>query len=294
MTRRWTTVCDPGVTESRTLALMHPGAMGATVGASLRAAGHRVRWLADGRGEASRQRARAAGLETCEGLDALLDGAAAVISVCPPEAALALAQRVANSGFPGWFVDANAVAPATVRAMGTLFGERLVDGGIVGPPARRPGTTRLYLSGGHAPAVAGWFDGGALEAIALDAPAGAASALKMCYASYTKGTSALLLAIRALARAEGVEDALLSEWGRSQPELEQRSNVAATGTAPKAWRFVGEMEEIAATFESAGLPGGFHRAAAQVYGRMAGLKDETDVDLATVVDRLLNDSPPPD
>ncbi len=280
--------------ESHNIALMHPGAMGVTVGASLCAAGHRVRWLSAGRSDQSRRRAEGAGLEPCARIEALLDGAAAVVSVCPPQAALTLAQTVADTGFRGWFVDANAIAPATVRTMAALFGERLVDGGIVGPPAERPGTTRLYLSGDHAPAVAGWFSAGPLQAIALAAPAGAASALKMCYAAYTKGSAALLLAIRALARAEAVDQALLSEWAVSQPGLERRSDAAATGTAPKAWRFAGEMEEIAATFESAGLPGGFHQAAAQLYRRMADLKGANEVDLATVVNRLLDDSPPRD
>jgi hypothetical protein len=102
---------------------------------------------------------------------------------------------------------------------------------------------------------------------------GAASALKMAYAAVTKGTSALLLAVRALAASEGVDEALLAEWGRSQPELPKRSESAARDSARKAWRFVGEMDEIAAAFEAAGLPGGFHQAAGEIYQRLAGYKD---------------------
>ena len=95
----------------------------------------------------------------------------------------------------------------------------------------------------------------------------------MAYAAYTKGSSALLMAIRALAASEGVDDALLAEWRRSQPDLPKRSEAAARDNARKAWRFVGEMEEIAATFAAAGLPGGFHEAAAVIYERLAGYKD---------------------
>jgi hypothetical protein len=107
----------------------------------------------------------------------------------------------------------------------------------------------------------------------LDAPVGAASALKMAYAGWTKGTSALLAAIEALAIREGVMDVLEQEWSKSQPGLMAQSE-GLGGAAAKAWRWVGEMEEIAATFESNGLPGGFHEAAAEVYSRMEQFKDD--------------------
>ena len=98
-----------------------------------------------------------------------------------------------------------------------------------------------------------------------------ASALKMCYAAWTKGTAALLLEIRALARRAGVEATLLDEWSRSQPDLARRCD-AAVGVAGRGWRYAGEMEEIAATFASCGLPGGHALAAAEVYHRLAGFK----------------------
>ena len=98
---------------------------------------------------------------------------------------------------------------------------------------------------------------------------GAASAVKMAYASWTKGSAALLLAARALARAEGVEETLLAEWGISQPGLQERSARAAGSAAAKGWRWIAEMEEIAATMAAAGLPEGFHQAAAEVYRRFS-------------------------
>ena len=107
----------------------------------------------------------------------------------------------------------------------------------------------------------------------LPGAVGAASALKMAYAAWTKGTSALLLAVRALAIREGVDDALRAEWDRSQPGLGARSEAALAGNVRKAWRFVGEMEEIAATFAAAGLPPGFHEACAALYDRLGSYKD---------------------
>jgi 3-hydroxyisobutyrate dehydrogenase-like beta-hydroxyacid dehydrogenase len=245
--------------------VLHPGAMGSAVGAALRALGHEVLWASEGRSAASARRAEDAGMRDVGSIDALLANCEVVLSICPPHAALDVASRAA--GFDGVYVDANAVAPQTARAIAV---PRPVDGGIIGPPPVRGGTTRLYLSGSEAGAVAALFSGGSLEAIVLDGDVGAASALKMAYAAWTKGTAALLLAIRETASAHGVDDALLAEWERSQPGLADRSQRAAEAAADKGWRWVGEMREIAATFGDAGLPEGFHLAAAEVFATERG------------------------
>ncbi len=217
----------------------------------------------------------------------------AAISCCRSArrtAAQAVAQQAVEAGLSGVFVDANAVSPATARAVGdivTRSGARFVDGGIVGGPPTRHGTTRLFLAGSDAPMVAELFDGTALETVVLDGAAGAASALKACYAANTKGTTALLLAIRALARAEGVDEALLEEWARSQPELVARSENGPRGSARKAWRFAGEMDEIADALAAAGVPDGFHRGAAELYRRLDRFKDAPEPpSLADLVDAV--------
>jgi 3-hydroxyisobutyrate dehydrogenase-like beta-hydroxyacid dehydrogenase len=259
-----------------TIGILHPGDMGSVVGACAVAGGSRVLWASEGRSAGSRERAAAAGLEDARTVAALVAASDVIVSVCPPHAAIDLARDVAGRRFAGLFVDANAVAPATARKIGAVVeagGATFVDGGLIGPPPRNAGSTRLYLSGREAKRAAGLFESSALEAIAIGDGPGAASALKTAYAAYTKGTSALLMAIRALAASEGVDDALLAEWRRSQPDLPKRSEAAARDNARKAWRFVGEMEEIAATFAAAGLPGGFHEAAAVIYERLAGYKD---------------------
>lgn len=265
-----------------TVGLLHPGAMGATVGAACRAD---VVWCAAGRSAATRARAAAAGLEPVGSLSELVGRSDVVVSVCPPAEAERVAESVASAGFDGVYVDANAVSPGTARGVAERF-ERFVDGGIIGPPATRVGTTRLYLSGGDALRVAGLWEGSALDARVIDGGAGAASALKMAYATWTKVSSALLLDVRALARTEGVEPALLDEWAISQPGTAERSVATAGSVGPKAWRFVGEMREIAATFAEAGLPDGFGLAAADLYGRLADLRDRPDITLDDVLDRL--------
>jgi 3-hydroxyisobutyrate dehydrogenase-like beta-hydroxyacid dehydrogenase len=259
-----------------TIGLLHPGEMGASVGASARANGSRVLWVSEGRGADTRQRAAGAGLEDAGTLRALVAASDVVLSVCPPHAAREVARQVAGHGFRGLYVDGNAIAPSTAREIETIVraaGATYVDGGIIGPPPDKPGTTRLYLSGAAAERVRAMFEAGPLEAIVLPGDLTAASAIKMAYAAWTKGSQALIMAVRALATAEGVDEPLLAEWHRSQPDLPKRSENAARGTARKAWRWVGEMDEIAATFAGARLPDGFHRGAGEVYRRMAVYKD---------------------
>jgi len=249
-----------------TIGLLHPGEMGAAVGKCLVNAGHRVLWDPEGRSAETKERAAAAGL-TGVTMAAMTGRSDVILSVCPPHAALAVARDVA--GFGGLYVDANAIAPATAREVAVIAeagGASYVDGGIVGPPPLSPGHTRLYLSGARAAEVQALFGGTAVDARVVPPP-GTASAVKMAYASWTKGSAALLLAARALAGAEGVESVLLEEWGLSQPGLEKRSEGAARSAAAKGWRWVGEMEEIAAAMAAAGLPEGFHQAAAEMYRR---------------------------
>jgi 3-hydroxyisobutyrate dehydrogenase-like beta-hydroxyacid dehydrogenase len=259
-----------------TIGLLHPGEMGSALGALLSRRGVRVLWASAGRSAATRS--RGATLEEVGTFRELIQASEFILSVCPPHAAADVARKVAEHGFSGTFADLNAVSPETVRAIGRLIegaGGRFIDGGIVGPPPTTPGTTRLYLAGPEAGGLASLFQGSVLEVIVLDGPIGSASALKVAYAAYTKGTAALLLAIRALAIREGVDAALRQEWARSLPDLASRGDKALGGSIRKAWRFVGEMEENAATFVAAGLPSGFSAAAAEVYRRLGAYKDAT-------------------
>jgi 3-hydroxyisobutyrate dehydrogenase-like beta-hydroxyacid dehydrogenase len=264
--------------------------MGVTVAAAARNKGHRVLWASTGRSAATVQRAERAGLDDAGTLTELCAASDIVLSVCPPGAATTVAGEVAVSRFGGIFVDANAISPGTMHVVARVVaagGADVVDGGLVGPPAHQPGTTRLYLSGRRAPEVAEVFTDSALEAVVVGDALGIASALKMCYAAYTKGAAALLLAVVALARATAVEAPLLAEWERSQPGLRERADATAATSAPKAWRWTGEMAEIAATFEQAGLPPGFHVAAGVVFGRLSELRDAEAVGLDAVVEALI-------
>jgi len=278
--------------SERTIGLLHPGEMGAAVGRCLRDRGHVVLWASAGRGSATAARAAVAGLIDAGTVTEIASRCDVIVSVCPPHAALEVARKVAGAGFGGLYVDANAISPATAREVAAIVadgGADCVDGGIIGNPPVRPGFIRLYLSGPRADEVRQLFEDTPVDVRVVDhdgaeigAPqdgtaagqgvggigvVGSASAVKMAYASWTKGSAALLLAARALARAQGVEDVLLAEWGLSQPGLEERSARSARSATSKGWRWVAEMEEIAATMGAAGLPEGFGLAAAEIYRR---------------------------
>ena len=263
--------------------MLHPGEMGSSVASALLDADHEVFWVSEGRSNNTRQRSEKLGLQDITDLVTAVEKSEFVISICPPEYAGAVAEAVIETGYEGTYVDANAVSPATSLAIGDLVGENYVDGGIIGPPAWNTGRTRMYLSGRQAAKTAQLFEGTLLDTLVIEGDIGAASALKMCYAAYTKGSSALLLGVRALANQMGVTDSLLSEWAISQQGLDERCRSVAASTSQKAWRFSGEMEEIAATYSAAGLPSGFHEAAADLFGRMKGFKDQDPATIDAVI-----------
>jgi 3-hydroxyisobutyrate dehydrogenase-like beta-hydroxyacid dehydrogenase len=276
------------------IGLLHPGEMGAAVGGCLTGLGHQVCWASQGRGPATAARARAAGLSDAGTAAEVAGRSDIILSICPPHAAAATAHAVAAAGFRGLYVDANAISPASSRALGEVImaaGGDYVDGGIIGMPPSEERSTRLYLSGPRAAEVAALFDGTQLDARLLGDQPSAASAVKMAYAAWTKGTAALLLAARALASAEGVQDALLAEWELSQPALADRARSAARSAALKGWRWVAEMEQIAQSMDAAGLPPGFGEAAAEVYRRQPRTESADSVTPDRVVADLLRARP---
>jgi len=274
------------------IGVLHPGEMGSSVGDALIEAGHQVFWASASRSETTR--ARASGWQERINLKDLIQEVGAIISVCPPSQAVTVANEVVALDFNGIYLDANAIAPQTALLISDLFGELYVDGGLIGPPARRPESTRLYLSGVKSEFVQSWFQGGLLQARVLSTAHGVeASALKMAYAGYTKGSSALLILINAFAEHLGVRENLMEEWELSQPDLKIRSEKTANATAAKAWRFVGEMEEISKTMSASDLPSGFHDAAAELYQMMADLKYASNADLESVLKRILQNRTEP-
>lgn len=272
-----------------TVGVVHPGSMGSALARTLVEAGHVVMYAAEGRSERTRERARQSGAVDAGDLAALTSRCTVIVSICPPGAAADVAADVAAAGFTGTYVDANAVAPSTASEIGALVdgtGASFVDAAVIGPAAFERRRTHLLLAGGHAAAIAGLFDGDGLHTLVLGGPPGTASAIKACYAAWTKGTSALLIAIRALAAHGGVEHELLDLWATRDEDLERRSTRAVERASTHGWRWDGEVAQIARAFSDAGLPDGFHHAAAEIFAAFPRREDEVPVPSAELLARL--------
>ena len=275
------------------IGVLHPGEMGVSIAASAANSGHEVYWASQDRSEKTRVRAEKHNLIDAGSLSQLCQNSEMIFGICPPHSSEDVAKSVIEQGFKGYYLDANAISPQRAIRIGEMMesnGTRFIDGGIIGGPAWKPKETWLHLSGRDAEIIANCFSSGPLETKIIGDEIGKASALKMCYAAYSKGTTALLAAILATAESLGVRDELYGQWDMDDPSFSEQANRRATRVTAKAWRFEGEMHEIASTFEEAGLPNGFHEAAAEVYHRMAGFKDspQTPV-LKEVLEALLKE-----
>ena len=261
----------PPIPPRPVVGVLHPGAMGASIGSALRRNAGAVIWAAAGRSHATSKRAELADLVAVPDVAAVARRSDVIVSVCPPHAAREVADEVAaaRDGREMVYVDANAVSPATVRAVADRLGvDGVVDGAIIGPPAWERGHTVLWLSGPAAADVAALFAGSPFDARVLGPELGTASALKACFALQSKALPAIWLELAAAARAFGVDDALRGELERTGVDLPAALARASRG-AGKAWRWAGEMEEAADALAGAGLPDGFSRAAAEIYRRLA-------------------------
>ncbi|MGI9286858.1 MAG: DUF1932 domain-containing protein [Pseudomonadales bacterium] len=262
------------------LGFLHPGAMGIYLASTVVNSDHKAYWVSEGRSQRTRDRATKYSLLETPTLSELCEICTTIFSICPPDSALEVAKQVLACGFEGTYVDANAVSPQRVQEIAAPMveaGVNFVDGGIIGLPLRDSDTTWLYLSGSHANDVAACFTAGPLRVDVIGETIGKASALKMCYAAKTKGTTALLCALEAAAEELGVRTELENQWRRENAESVEHVVAAIRQATAKAWRFSGEMKEIAATFENAGLPGDFYYAAAELYRRMAHFKGEEEL-----------------
>lgn len=260
---------------SDTIGILSPGDMGHTVGDVLRQNGARVITCLAGRSARTRTLAEKAGIIDVPTYRQLVTEADLVLSIMVPAQAMSAAETVADAlrgtDTPLTYADCNAIAPQTVRKLGevlTSAGGTFVDASIIGPPPRSSGTTRFYASGLELETFLGLNRYG-LDVRPLGDEIGLASAIKMCYASLTKGLTALCTELLTAAEALGVSDALTAEFRLSQSALFERMEKGLPSMPPKAKRWIGEMEEISATFAHVGLTPKMLAGAADMY-RLVG------------------------
>lgn len=259
----------------KTIAILSPGDMGHGVGMALAERGYEVITCLAGRSGRTRMLAESAGFGNAPTLEDMAERADLIMSILVPAAAENVARAVAgalrSAGISRPFADCNAVSPDTAARMASVIngaGGDYIDGGIIGGSPARGAVPNIYVSGPSA-AIMDELDGKGIGVPNLGTEIGRASGIKMCYASMTKGTSALRVAMLTTARSLGLYDELIAELAHSQSGALAAMESGVPGLPANAGRWIGEMEEIAATFEAAGVTPYFHAGAADMFRLLA-------------------------
>lgn len=281
---------------SVTVGLLHPGRMGAAIAAQVTTNGHTVLWYPNGRSEASHHRATDAGLHPAP-LEELLAGSEIVLSICPPAVAEEIATTVAEAGYRGIYVDANAIGPARMHRITTRLAEAgavVIDGCIFGPPPGGQPSSRLYLAGAESASrrVADLFTGTLTQPVLLGEQSGQASALKMAFASFQRTSRTAAALAHALADDHDVTEALLTEARRMPGDILANRDYLPS-VADRAWRWAPEMREVAGTLTARQLPSDLALATAEVLQRWADATTDHTTDPATTLQHLRDPQEPP-
>ena len=279
-----------------TVAIMAQGTMGAGVGKRLHERGATVKTLLSGRSEASAGRAKAAGMTSAADERDLLQGADYFLSILPPDQAEGLASRLAPAlqSLPRKpvYVDCNAISPQTAARIAGIVeptGAAFVDGGIIGGPPREGYSPAIYASGPEAERTKPVAEYG-IDWRIIEGPVGAASGLKMSYAGITKGTTAIAAAMLLGAARFGCAEALIAELSSSQPEMLKRMQRGIPGMYDKAYRWVGEMQEISDFLDANAPSAEMYRGIARLYDFLAAAEADdqpADDNAIKTLDRVL-------
>lgn len=262
------------MTETKSLncvAILMPGDMGHGCATVFRQHGMRVITCLNGRSQRTRALAEKAGLEDMQTLGYVMQTADLILSILPPEYAVQQAQEAAAAmkaakAYPD-YVDCNAISPATAKKVASAFDDmpvNFIDGGLIGlNPLKENERTRLYVSG-RMTALVRQLDGRGLVVRDLSGEIGRASAMKMVYASSTKGAFSLFAAVAVMAELTGLRDEIFTELAASQPHTMATIERMAPRIPLDAKRWIFEMDEIANTYDAYGMTAHFHQGAADI------------------------------
>ena len=255
----------------KTIAILSPGDMGHGVGKALVERGYDVITCLAGRSQRTRRLAETAGLREVPSLEHMTVQADLIMSILAPDQAVGVAREVADAmqaaGTSRPFADCNAVSPKSASVMASIIsaaGGDYIDGGIIGGSPAKGATPRIYTSGSCA-GIMDELDGKGIAVKNLGPHIGRASGIKMCYASMTKGTNALRVAMLTAAHSLGLYDELIEELASSQAEALSAMESVVPGLPANSGRWIGEMEEIAKTFDVVGVTPHFHQGAAEIF-----------------------------
>ena len=258
-----------------TIAILSPGDMGHAVGRVLGEHGHDIITCLAGRSERTKALAGQGGFTDVADLDALTSAADLILSIIPPSAGLATAEAVAaamgRSGAKPTYADCNALSPATAGRIAEVItgaGAPFIDASIIGPAPGKGQPTRFYVSGADTTPLE-TLDGKGIAVKPLGHEIGRASAMKMCYAGLGKATNALYTAVLMAAEAMGLSDELRAEFLYSKKDTYGDMQANVSRLPADSGRWIGEMEEIAASFAAVGVTPNFHLGAADVFTMLA-------------------------
>ncbi|MFC1899948.1 DUF1932 domain-containing protein [Chloroflexota bacterium] len=293
--------------DIKSIGILSPGDMGSAIGKILSDSSFDVITCLEGRSELTQIRAQEAGIRSVPSLDELTSEADIILSVLVPSRATALAELTADSvsrtGTRPVYVDLNAIAPQTVKSINDVMtnaGITFIDAGIIGsPPKTGQSRTRIYCSGENTSTFESIAKSG-LDIRRIGPNIGQASGLKMIYAASTKGITALWTELLTASKALGLNEALMDEYKTNGTDISSVLERRIPSMPRRSRRWVGEMEEIAKTFEGVGLTPKMLLGAADIY-RLIGktsLGDQTsrepdpstEVILKVITERLKSDS----
>lgn len=255
-----------------TIAVLSPGDMGSAVGAQLRKSGYDVITCLAGRSDFTRRKADTAGFRDVADMDALVSEAGLILSILDPAKAVDIARQVASAmkstGKKPVFADCNATSPATAEELNAIIdgaGGKFIDVGIVGgAPTRRENFPLFCTSGPHASLIDELDDKG-VRIEYMGPRIGQGSAIKICNGAFNKGAFALYTAVMLAAEHYGCTEFLRDRLPKSQSGSVERLDQAVLRLPSLSGRYIGEMEQVAETFEAIGLTPDIHKGAADLF-----------------------------
>ena len=293
-----------------TIAIMSPGDMGSGVGAALGESGYDVITCLKGRTDYTKQMAARANMRDAGSLESLVAEADLILSILDPAKAVSLAADIAQAmkgaGRTPPYADCNATSPATAVELNRIVtgaGAVFIDVGIIGGSPKRDRPPPMFCTSGAHAALMDELDGKGVKILLVGEKIGAGSAIKICNGAWTKGAFALYTAVMMAAEHYGFTEHLRSRLPGSQAGTVEKLDQAILRLPSLAGRYIGEMEQVAETFESIGLPSGFHAASAELFRLLnktplaAERRDEIDPDrtpldvLRVILDTLESEPP---
>ena len=275
------------------IGLIGLGEMGSEIGRYLVMNDLEVISVYEGRSEISKQKALQYKIRDAGSIEQFCKISDLVISIIPPDKAIETANLYTSyKNKDGQiYCDLNAISTMTAKKIKLILDEKkidYVDGAILGGPPNENYSPRIYLSGKLSEKL-NFLNGKGMELIVLKGSDFKASATKMVYASITKGSKALVAGALITAKKNNVYDELMDELKYSEEYFSRVAKNQLPSIKHKAYRWIGEMNEISLTYKESGLTGGFHSEAEKIYELIKNLpngKLEVDEIINQIADKI--------